>query len=238
MKRKKLLLVTGFLLLLFGCDSYYMICSLNPFYIEKNVILETRIEGSWTANPIHCKKDSGQSSNSEIWGIKDTTSVWRIERSISKWVEKNKNGIDSTRYRPENYYIAKLSNSSDSIKYIFKVVLFTVKKNLYADFIPVNKEGLMKSKLASNSFFEVHTLARVKLNINQIDLAWLGADCMKDMIEKKRVRVKYQWVKEAGRFILTASPGDLTGMIERYGNQPRFIDWESQKARLELNRLN
>jgi len=43
----------------------------------------------------------------------------------------------------------------------------------------------MKSKLATNSFFEVHTLARVILSNSQIKLSWLGADCVKDMIEKK-----------------------------------------------------
>jgi hypothetical protein len=61
---------------------------------------------------------------------------------------------------------------------------------------------------------------------------------MKEMIENKRVRVNYQWVKEANKFLLTASPEELTGMIERYADQPRFIDWESQKARLMLNHLN
>ena len=93
---------------------------------------------------------------------------------------------------------------------------------------------MLKSKLATNSFFELHTLARVIVNDHQIKLSWLGADCMKDMIEKKRVRVNYQFVSEANRFILSASSSDLTDMIERYADQTRFIDWENQKAQLEL----
>lgn len=235
MQRKKLLLITGLLLLFIGCDNYYMICSLNPFYIEKNIVLETRIEGSWTVKPVPPTNDSNSSS---IWGLADTTSTWTIKQAITKWVAKDKHGVDSTTLRPEKFYIAKLTRPSDSTKYEFKLVLFRVKNGLYADFLPNDKEGLMKSRLATNSFFEVHTLARVKLNNNQIGLSWLGADCVKTMIEKKRVRVNYQWVKEAGRFILSASPDELTGMIERYADQPRFIDWENQKAKLELNRLN
>jgi hypothetical protein len=238
MKRKKLLLITGLLLLLIGCDDFYMICSLNPFYIEKNVTLESQIEGSWMAKAAQPAKSKNSSSDSEIWGLADTTSTWTIRQAITKWVEKDKKGIDSTTCKPENYYIAKLSNSSDSTYYEFKVVLFHVKEDLYADFIPKNKEGILKSKLATNSFFEVHTLARVILNNNQIKLSWLGADCVKDMIEKKRVRVNYQWVPEAGKFILSASPDELTDMIDRYASQSRFIDWENQKAKLELNRLN
>jgi hypothetical protein len=153
-------------------------------------------------------------------------------------VVKDKHGVDSTTFKPENYYHAKLTRSSDSTNYEFKVVLFHIKKDLYADFIPNNKEGLLKSKLSSGSFFEVHTLARVTLNNNQIGLSWLGADCMKEMIEKKRVRVNYQWVQETGRFVLTASSNELTAMIERYADQSRFIDWENQKAKLELTSLN
>lgn len=236
--KRKLLPITGLLLLLIGCDNYYMICSLNPFYTEKNILLESRIEGSWTAKSILAKKDSGSSSDSKIWDLADTTSTWTIKRAITKWVVKDKHGVDSTTFKPENYYIAKLTRSSDSTNYEFKVVLFRVKKGLYADFIPNNKEGLMKSKLLSGSFFEVHTLSRVILKNSQIGLSWLGADCMKEMIEKKRVRVKYQWVQAAGRFVLTASPNELTAMIDRYADQSRFIDWENQKARLELTRLN
>ena len=234
MKRKKLLLITSLLLLLIGCDNYYMICSLNPFYIGKNILLEPRIEGSWMAKTVKAPKDSGSSNDSEIWGLADTTSTWTIKRAITKWVVKDKKGVDSTSFKPENYYLAKLTRSADSTNYEFKVVLFRVGNGLYADFIPGNKEGLIKSKLSSGSFFEVHTLARVTLDSNRIELSWLGADCMKDMIEKKRVRVNYQWVREANKFLLSATSEELTAMIDRYADQSRFIDWKNQKAQLEL----
>lgn len=233
MKRK--LLPVSFLLLLFmGCDSYYMICSLNPFYIERNIVLEPRIEGSWSAHNVW-PKDSSQSS---IWGSADTASAWNIKRSYSKEVIKSKKGADSTTWKPENYYVARFSGSCDSSKYAFKVVLFRVNRSLYADFIPNNKEEMLSSVLSSSSLFEVHTLARVIITGQKIQLSWLGADCMKEMIEKKRVRVNYQWVKETGRFILTASSDELTIMLWRYADQPRFIDWENQKAKLVLNRKN
>jgi len=236
--KRKLGLITGLLLLFYGCDNFYMMCSLNPFYLGKNITLLTGVEGSWFAKPVNAKKDSCSSSPSQIWSMADTASTWRIRRYFSKMVVKDKKGKDSTTFKPENYYIAKLLQQTDSESYQFKVVLFRVNKGLYADFIPYNKEELIKSKLGSSSFFEVHTLARVTLAGQQMDLSWLGADCMKEMIEKKRVRVNYQWVKETGRFLLSASPGDLTGMIDHYGDQPRFINWENQQARLKLTRLN
>jgi hypothetical protein len=60
---------------------------------------------------------------------------------------------------------------------------------------------------------------------------------MKEMIEKKRVRVKYKYVPDAGRLLLTASSESLTEMIEHYAHQKRFIDWENQPAMLKLNRI-
>jgi hypothetical protein len=61
---------------------------------------------------------------------------------------------------------------------------------------------------------------------------------MKEMIQKKRVRIQYRYVPDAGRLLLTASSKDLTAMIERYANEKRFIDWEDQPAMLKLNRIN
>ena len=231
-------IIAGILLLVIGCDNFYMMCSLNPFYLEKNVILMTEVEGSWFAKPLKAVKDSSSSSPSQIWGVADTTSTWTIRRYFSKLIVKTKNGKDSTTFKPENYYIAKLLRQTDLDSFQFKVVLFRVNKELYADFIPYAKDELFKSKLASGSFFEVHTLVRVVIAGKQIDLSWLGANCMKEMIEKKRVRVNYQWVNETGRFLLTASSRDLTEMLDRYGNEPRFINWENQQARLKLTRLN
>ena len=237
MKHKKFLPLLVILLTFMGCDDFFMICSLNPFYMENKIVLEPKVEGLWMAKPSKASKDSAQ-ANSEIWDKIDTTSTWTIKQYIGKWVVKNKQGEDSTTYKAENFYVAKLSSSSDSTSYDFKVVLFRVNNALYADFSPRNKEALLKSKLAANSFMEVHTLARVSMINRQMKLSWLGADCMKEMIEKKRVRVNYHYVNEVKRLMLTASSEDLTKMIERYGDQPRFINWDNQQAKLELNHLN
>jgi hypothetical protein len=236
--KRKIWFTTGFLLLIMGCDNIYMICSLNPYYVEKNIILNPAIEGLWFARPVKSVKDSANSGKPEIWARADTTSTWSIKRYIYKQAVKTKGGQDSTIDKPENYYIARLIRPLDSVIYEFKVVLFNVNKGLYADFIPYAKENLMNSKLASNSFFEMHTLARLTIIQNRAAFSWLGADCMKEMIQKKRVRVNYKWVMDTGRFLLTASSHDLTEMIERYADQPRFIDWDAQYARLNLTRLN
>jgi hypothetical protein len=92
--------------------------------------------------------------------------------------------------------------------------------------------------MAKENFFTVHTLARITFQGKQLKISWLGADYIKGMIENKRVRIKYRYVPDAGRLLLTASSEDLTEMIERYADQKRFIDWEDQPAMLKLTRIN
>ena len=231
---KRFLIATLFFLLFLSCDDLFMICSLNPYYVEKNIVLEPSFEGQWKAKQDYEHPDT-TSTHSSYWDILDTTSTWNIHRFIKKESLKNRSGKDSVAYKPENYYTAKLSNNSDTVGYSFKVVLFKINQSLYADFILINKDAILKSKMASGSFLEVHTLARVTFFNQQVFLSWMGTECMKDMIEKKRVRIKYSYVNELNRLILSASSEDLTEMIEKYGDQSRFIDWNNQQSKLVLN---
>ena len=237
MKRFKVLIISLFIISLSGCSDFCMICSLNPFFMDKDITLVPAIEGKWKANTISSKQDN-KDKNSSSWSHLDTTSFWKIKRVIYQESVKTKKGKDSVVYKPANYYMIELvSTRNDTIFYKFHMTLFHVNKALYADLMPVDNTGLGKSLLANESYFSVHTLARVVIKNNQFSLSWLGAEYMKGMIEKKRVRVNYKWVESASRLLLTGTSEQLTGMIERYGDEPRFIDWNNQKAMLKLNRI-
>lgn len=236
MKSKKLITIIGIILLITGCGNSFMICSLNPFYLEKNMVLSSSIEGNWTGISLPAKSDSNKSVG-YTWHMTDTTS-WQINRHVFVEQLKAKSGKDSTVYKPQQFYLVKLmGNRADSAQYQFKLVLFRINGMLYGDFSPWEIEALKTSRMATENLFEVHTLARIQVKNNQLDLSWLGSDYMKDMIEKKRVRIKYHYVQEAKRLLLTATSEELTHMIEKYGHQTRFIDWENQAARLKLTRL-
>ena len=84
MNRKRVLIFTGVLLFLTGCTDFVMICSLNPFYLEKNVTLLPQIEGRWSVLPLQRKELSGKKEDNPVWKGVDTTSVWKIERMIFK----------------------------------------------------------------------------------------------------------------------------------------------------------
>ncbi|MFY9150995.1 MAG: hypothetical protein WAO52_03200 [Prolixibacteraceae bacterium] len=238
MKTRKFLLVIGIFLFISGCSDFMMICSLNPFYLDKNVTLAPEIEGNWSASEIKSQKDSND-KNSSHWEMVDTTSVWRIRQFVSVEKTKTKKGQDSTVYKPQDHYVVSLTgNNPDSAKYQFRLVLFRIKGNLYGDFSPREIPSIKESRMAKENYFSVHTLARISVQNKQLLVSWLGADYMKEMIEKKRVRIKYRYVPDAGRLLLTATSEDLTAMIERYANQKRFIDWEDQPAMLKLNPVN
>lgn len=237
MKLKKLLIVAGILLFISGCSEFVMICSLNPFYLEKNVTLVPEVEGNWSPQTIKCKEDSTEKSSSH-WELADTTSVWQIRQFISEEKIKTLKGKDSTVFKPQKHYVVKLAgNNPDSAQYEFRMVLFRVNQFLYADFSPRQTVALKNSRMARENYFTVHTLARITFQNKQLKVSWLGSDYMKGMIEEKRVRIKYRYVPDAGRLLLTASSEDLTEMIERYAHQKRFIDWDNQQAMLKLTQV-
>ncbi len=239
MNRKRVLILTCLVLFLTGCTDFVMICSLNPFYLEKNVTLLPEIEGRWSVLPLQRKELSGKKEDNPVWKGVDTTSVWKIERMIFKETVKTRQGKDSIVLKPLNFYhVLLVGNGADSVIYRFKMVIFKVNEALYADFMPLDNTGLEKSRFAAESYFRIHTLAKLVFRNQHPEFSWLGAEYTKEMIEKKRVRVSYRWVSDAGRLLLTGSPEQLTGVIERYAGEPRFIDWENQKAQLKLNRLN
>lgn len=238
MKYRKLLIITGIILFISGCSDFFMICSLNPFYLQKNVMLSPEIEGNWSVHPIQSKKDSTE-KNSSPWELADTTAVWQIRQFISEEKRKTKQGKDSTIFKPQKHYIVKLTgNNPDSAQYQFRLVLFRINGVLYGDFSPREISAIQKSRMARENYFTVHTLARITIQNKQLNVSWLGAEYIKSMIEDKRVRIKYRWVEDAKRLLLTASSKELTDMIERYAAEKRFIDWEDQPAMLKLNRQN
>jgi hypothetical protein len=141
--------------------------------------------------------------------------------------------------KPQNFYVVKLTGSNpDSAKYQFHLTLFKINGVLYGDFCPRELTAIKESRMARENYFTVHTLARITFQDKQLKVSWLGSDYMKGMIEEKRVRIKYRYVPDAGRLLLTASSESLTEMIERYAHQKRFIDWEDQQAMLKLTRIN
>lgn len=237
MKLRKLLLASGILLFISGCSDFVMICSLNPFYLDKYVVLAPEIEGNWKAHEIQTKSDS-TNKNSSHWEMADTISSWSIRQRISQETVKTKQGKDSTFLRPQNFYVVKLvSSNPDSAKYQFQMVIFKINDVLFADFSPYEISAIKNSRMAKENYLTVHTLARIQFRNKQLFVSWLGTDYMKTMIEEKRVRIKYKYVPSAGRLILTATSEDLTAMIKRYAFEKRFIDWEDQPAMLKFNRI-
>lgn len=234
MKRIKFFVVAGFILLLPGCFEYYLICSLNPFYLQKNIVELPEIEGMWSVSPLKPPADSA--SNSSVWEMADTTFTWNIERIVYT-KENDSNARDSAKYKPQYKYLVEfLTYGADSLSYSFHMVVFKVKDKLYGDFIPVNNNSFEKSRFAYESYFKVHTLARIQESGNQYYFSWLGAEEMKDMVENKRIRASYRWSESSSRMLLTGSSKQLNSFIERYAGENRFIDWENQAAMLKLTK--
>lgn len=235
MNLKKLLIISGILLFISSCTDFLMICSLNPFYLEKDIVLATAIEGKWHARELKAKSDADNQNNSK-WQLADT-SFWQVRQFVYPELTKTKQGKDTTISRAQKYYIVQLLDATnDSAQYQFKLVLFRINNSLYGDFCPYEMPAIKNSRIAKENYLIVHTLARIDIKNNQLFISWLGSEYVKDMIERKRVRIKYRYVHYVDRLLLTASSEELTQMIEKYGHQTRFIDWEAQPGKLKLTR--
>lgn len=231
MKIKKILVFLTIFFLVTGCSSFYIVCSLYPFYLEENITNEDEIEGTWKANVISLK----DIPDDWYWGATDTLCQWKIKRSALTTKYITKGGLDSIRYHPEKHYLVELiGNSPDTALYKFKLVLFRVNNALYGDFSPSGNTVLKNSMMIKSNYFRVHTLARITIKSDEIKVSFLSDDTMKQLIGEKRARIKHRLIGETDRLVLTALPKDLTSMIEQYGHLKRFIDWEGEPTALRL----
>ncbi|MCE1198720.1 MAG: hypothetical protein LWW85_07115 [Marinilabiliales bacterium] len=230
MNKGKWLLWALVILLFAGCSDFVLICSLNPFYQQKDVVHLPAIEGKWSVRPITCK-----GKKEATWRNSDTASIWRFRRETQVEHLKSSTGKDSVATRLlDSYRIDFLEGGSDTVRYRFIAVFFRIDGNLFADFMPADISGLERSFFAKEGFLRVHTLARLTYDGNLPRFSWLSYDTVKEMLEKKRARLSYRWAGSSNRLLLTGTPEELTSAIHRYGNQPRYIDWDKQDARLQL----
>ncbi len=237
MKPIRILTIAGLIVLLAGCNDFFMVCSVNPFYTGKNIVIDPSMEGRWSSEPITAANSGNDKS--VVWKQADTILTWKIERYISKDTYKDRNKKDSVSIQPRNYYLLKLQlPGTDSTSYEFKMVLFRVKGNLYADIMPLTNFAIEHSRMMKENFLLVHTLARINTEGKSRTLAWLSEQTMRKMIEEKHVRARYLYSSSVERFMLTGPSEQLTTMIERHGSEKRFIDWDNQPAFMKLNPMN
>ena len=129
MRHKTKLIVMLLLLLASGCSEFFMICSLNPFYLDKNTLILPQVEDDWMAVPLRAKAGSEKNEPGDVWKHADTISTWRIERIVLKQTVKTSGGVDSTVMNPQNSYSVKLTGTfHDSVIYEFRMVRFRVKQ--------------------------------------------------------------------------------------------------------------
>jgi hypothetical protein len=237
MKKSKTITVAVLIFLLWGCNDFFMVCSINPYYIEKNIVLDPTLEGTWLSSPVNPVNASNDKS--VVWKEADTTLTWKIERYISRDVYKDRFGKDSVSIKPQNYYMVKLQPpGSDSASYQFKMVLFKIKGNIYADFMPVTNFAMEHSRMVKENFLLMHTLARINTEGKSHIFSWLSEQTMKEMIESKHVRARYLYSRSVERLMLTGSSDQLTEMIERHASEKRFISWDEQPAIMKINPVN
>jgi hypothetical protein len=172
MKKAYIFTVLGCLvLLLVGC-----VPSLHPFYTDKDLVYEPKLEGRWLGNE---GKDTYIFKHS---GEKEYT---------------------LTMY------------SEDSIPADFDAHLFKLGKFLYLDIYPQNLQ--IKNDFLAMHAIKTHTLSKLKINTDTIDISMIDPDNVKNLRDKKKLKVKHE--TSDGDIMFTASTGELQEFIKKYSKE-------------------
>ncbi len=211
MKVKIILLIAAITILLSSC----LVNSLHPFYNEETIFFDKELIGTWL------------DQDSTKWTFK-TNYV-----SYGKGADKKEfsNGGYTVRYTPKGIWtqtqesLPMKRTSAD-----FDVFLFKINNQIYADFsltrFPTfNTFGEDFAKLHQ---VNTHTLAKVIINKNQIELIWFNGIWLAELIENNRIKISHEFIpfnqpllkNGKGQYVLTASTQELQNFIKKYGNDP------------------
>ena len=185
--------------------------SLFPFFTEDTIHFEKALLGSWTDN----KKGE--------WIITS------LKEKIETENKNNKKDIAADSKALENYiggyYIER---THKNIRSPFLAVPFKLDNQLFIDFIPFSPEYEFDeiSDLVRNHFVTAHSLAKIDIDNNTINLKWFDSDKLEKLLEEKKIKIDYaQTIDFPNSYLLTASSEDLQKFIKKYMSSDEEDKW-------------
>ena len=187
LKLIKLCLLMAILCLISGCST---ITSINPFYIQDDVITDDSLLGEWKViNQNESSDEETKVNNEEIW-------------TFSKDNETNA-------------YV--LSVAFEDNKMLFDAVLFKVRDKCFIDLFPrmINAESNAKSSLLNMHLMPVHTVSKILIDGDNMTLEPLKGEWVKDKIIRKKFNLSYG-VTPDNSILVTAETEDIKDFLENH----------------------
>lgn len=204
---KKILLLIGLattIVSLSGCLS-----TLYPFFTEKDLVFDPGLLGSW----------SEPSDSSIMIFEKSTPQHFKDRPSLQPLA--NKSYIVTIKQNSIDRKGIKGHWDDHFIESRFIACLTRLSNGLYLDLYPVETPRQKQYiSFYKQHYIGLHTLYRIRLNNDHsFDMGQLKEEFLKDLINKKQIRIPYE-ISYDGSYIITATTSALQQYILKYGQEP------------------
>ena len=183
MKIRTVLFIVGLAGIVVSC-----IPSLYPLYRNKDLLLDTKLEGLY------------ETGENEYWKI----------RRLDPDFEKLKG--DWKQY--DSGYTYKLSVKEEDNLEEFALHLMELGDDLYLDFFPV--DYMIRHDFLDMHLVPAHIFAKVELTDNALILHFFDMEWLDELIESNRIKISYVELRD--RNLLTARTEELQKFITKFAN--------------------
>lgn len=197
LKEMKKIIVPLFLLSLLFTQC---VPSIHPYYTDKEVVEDDRILGKYFVDS---------------------------DREDKYWQFSKPKGQNKSKA-----YMLEMVQS-DGRKFQFTTQLFKLNGHYYLDFLAEppadidikSNENEFPENFYSMHWWPVHTLARVKIQEDNLSINFFDLEWMEKLIKESKIRIKHE--KVSNIFLLTASTANLQKFIIKYGQEKEAFPEET-----------
>ncbi|MCF8368330.1 MAG: hypothetical protein K9G76_04750 [Bacteroidales bacterium] len=209
MKTRTIILLSFLALLVTSC----FVKSLHPFYLEKDVVYKSSLNGSW---------------------LDEDSVSWEIRPYV---FSKGFLLGDST----DNSYEFKMFEESGNVSR-FNVHLFTLNKVYYLDFAPIRNDEdddmVDYHMVPTHSLARIEIVSE-----EEIIISWFNESWLQKLFEENRIKIAHEKIRttdniSSEQYVLTASTEELRKFIIKYGNEPEafYCDDTNDYICIKLNK--
>jgi hypothetical protein len=172
--------------LLFLAGCY--VTTIHPLFQEKELIKMPELAGTWS------HKTSTTGTTFEFWKFEEVDSNYSYNLSI--W------NVDSSDIR-----------QNDTAK--FEIRLGKLGKINFFDMFPIDYDKGINDYLKMQ-LLPSHFISKIKIENDSLNLSFLNNEWFKDMVKKKKIKIKYEIQEKSDRIIVTASTTELQKFVTKY----------------------
>ncbi len=144
---------------------------------------------------------------------------------VGTWVDEDGKNIWEFKKSEENSYELVYTENESPAK--FEAHLVKLEKFLFLDLFP--KEPEIKNGFYKGHLIRAHSFARIWMEGDSLHLAALDSDWLKDMIDKKKVKIGHDWIDQG--IILTEQTKDLQKFAVKYAEDSKAFSNRSELHR-------